>query len=74
MEIAKVRKLNSDELRKEVVKIQHKITEMRSEVLMHRVKNHQELRALRQYLARLLTVENEKALLATVSDPGDKNI
>lgn len=69
MELAKVRKLSLEELRKEVVKTQHQITEVRSEVLMHRVKNHQSLGALKHYLARLLTVENEQTLLTSISTP-----
>jgi len=68
MKLEKVRKLSLSELHKEVDRVRQKITEVRSEVLMHRVKNHRELRVLKQDLAKLLTVSNEKALLAEVTE------
>lgn len=72
MELEKVRKLSLIDLRKEIVKTEHKIAETRSEVLMHRAKNHRSLRAQKQYLARLLTVSSERAILD--SSQTDANI
>ncbi|MBU1083107.1 hypothetical protein KKE14_01580 [Patescibacteria group bacterium] len=74
MELEKVRKLEFSELRKEVVKTEHKIAETRAEILMHRTKNHRSLRALKQYLARLLTVKSERALLGVDTTPKSKKV
>lgn len=66
MKLDKVRKLSLIELNKEIAKTRGDIVQLRAEVLMHKLKNHRHLPATKIYLARLLTVRCEKALLAAV--------
>lgn len=74
MELEKVRKLGLSDLHKEISKTQKKIVETRSEVLMHRIKNHRSLGVLKKYLAKLLTVKSERALLKIDTASESENV
>ena len=63
MDIAKVRKLNTTELDKEIVKTTSHIVELRAEIAMHRIKNWNSLKSAHKYLARLLTIKKEHEII-----------
>lgn len=63
MDITKARKLNSEDLKKEIGKVEHNVVQVRSEVAMHKLKNHRKLRAVKKYLARLLTIKMEQSMV-----------
>lgn len=60
MKIAEIRKLSTDELAQESVKLREEITDLRRRLHMGEVQNVRVLRGKRKDLARLLTVLSEQ--------------
>ncbi|HAR55027.1 TPA: 50S ribosomal protein L29 [Patescibacteria group bacterium] len=68
MDIAKLRKLKPAEVTKEIAEVMAKIVELRAEIAMHRVKNWHVLKTAKQYLARLLTIQQEHEIINKLSN------
>lgn len=63
MKIEKARQLDNKALTKEIDKVRNNIVKTRSEISMNRIKNYQSLKAVKRYLAQLLTVQKEKEII-----------
>lgn len=63
MDIAKIRKLNTVELDKEITKTISRVVELRAEIAMHRIKNWNSLSSAKKYLAQLATIKNEQKII-----------
>ena len=63
MKIEKARQLDNKALVKEMDKVRDDIVKLRSEISMNRVKNYQNLKLSKKYLARLLTIQKEKEII-----------
>lgn len=67
MEIAKIRKLKPEELASEIAKTEQNVVQLKADVAMHRIKNWCALPAAKTYLARLLTIQREQAIIKSSS-------
>lgn len=67
MEITKIRKLTPQELAAEIAKTKAQIVQLKSEIVMHRVKNWHSLTRAKKYLARLLTINQEQQIIKSLS-------
>ncbi|OGB75202.1 50S ribosomal protein L29 [candidate division Kazan bacterium RIFCSPHIGHO2_01_FULL_49_10] len=67
MELDKLRKLTEKDIAKEIVKLREKLVRLQAEVAMHQAKNFRALRLARHDLARLLTIQNEQAIIREVN-------
>jgi ribosomal protein L29 len=63
MELDKVRKLSENDLAKDIAKLKEKLIQLQAEVAMHQTKNFRALRAARKDLAKLLTIQQEQAII-----------
>lgn len=63
MKLEKARQLDNKALIKEMDKVRDDIVKLRSEISMNRVKNFQNLKLSKRYLARLLTIQKEKEII-----------
>ena len=68
MDKTKVRKLTANELAKEIAKTQAQVVELRAEIILRRVKNMHALRAVKHYLAQLLTIAQEREIIKTLGN------
>ncbi len=68
MKLEKVRQLKAQDLIKEIDKVKNMIAKLQSELAIHKLKNYRSLRASKKYLARLLTIEQEKEIITKAQD------
>ena len=66
MEISKARKLKPQELEKEIDKTRKQVVELRSEIVMRRVKDIKSLHKTKKYLSRLLTIAKEQSIIKSL--------
>lgn len=61
------RKLDSAKLKKELAAIRLKLQDLRNQLTIGKLKNHQEIRKARHSIAQMETVLNEKIILEAIS-------
>lgn len=60
MKIKQIREKNREELEKNLKELRNKLTKSRFDISAKQVKNHRELRKMKQDIAKILTVIREK--------------
>lgn len=65
--IADYRKMDSAKLKKELAATELKLQDLRNQLIIGKLKNHQELRKARHSIAQMKTVLNEKIILEAIS-------
>jgi len=68
MDITKARQLKDTDLNKEIDKVRQNIVKIRSDISMNQIKNYTSLSSAKKYLARLLTIKKEKAIISQNQD------
>lgn len=61
------RKLDSAKLRKELAAVRSKLQDLRNQLTIGKLKNHQEIRKARHSIAQMETVLSEKIILEAIS-------
>lgn len=72
MKIEKARQLDDKAILKEIAKVRDDIVKLRSEISMSRIKNFQDLKLSKRYLARLLTIKREKEIINQYKENNDE--
>ncbi len=65
--ISEYRKLDITKLKKDLAEIKLKLQDLRNQLTIGKLKNHQEIRKARHSIAQMETVLNEKIILEAIS-------